>query len=144
MSGCTYCGDTGYSSIGAMCRCPLGVALRLQSNYGVLADRPHADAHDDRAEAITGPDDDLTPTCCAERLRAAGYHEPVIPKPQHTCRAGCGALVSACGAQCVSCATKEAKAKLEFKREDWRITWACVVGLVVGIACTLLIVWGFK
>lgn len=158
MSDCTYCADSGWSSIGMMCRCPKGAALRMQASRSeILNPTPAPTSASLHAQWMLGPaevgpiasgvfpDDDLTHPTMAERLRSIGSREPVT-KVQHYC-AVCGVDLLAgqpCGGWCHACATQAAKAKLEFKREDWRITWAGIIGLVTGVLCGALILWGLR
>ena len=117
---CATCGNCGFKTAGpapevmVFCHCQAGVNKRLYSNRMAI-----------------------------NAYRDAGS-EP-ITKPQHYC-AMCGLELlpgQPCGGWCKACVTQDAKAKLEFKREDWRITWAAIISFIAGLACMGLMWVGF-
>ncbi len=152
---CHLCGDTGFDRhVRRPCViCPLGAALRIQSNRETilaqhatrpsrwaleatqLAARQHTDAHDDRAESIAGPgpfpDEGLTHETVEQRLRSVGYREPVLG---HFCRSCNAELLPGqpCGAHCSACAKAASSLHLIPSAEGSPVV-ACAIGIVIGV-----------
>ena len=136
---CATCGGCGFKTTGpapevmVFCHCPAGVGKRLYSTREAM-----------KAYRTSGSEPVIVPLPpdspdWSETESMAAAITPV--GSEHNC-AVCSAPLLAgqpCGAWCLFCNQAAAKAKLEFKREDWRITWAAVIGFAAGCAVTVLL-----
>ncbi len=140
---CATCGNCGYKTTGpapevmVFCHCPAGVNRRLHSN------REAIDAYRKAGnEPVIVP----FPPDGGEWSETESMAAAITPVgSQHNCAVCSAPLLPGqpCGAWCLYCNTAAAKAKLEFKREDWRITYAAIGFFILGLAFMGAIWLGF-
>lgn len=101
---------------------------------GVLADSPRVFTRSANDVAF------MSPELLREKLRAAGYKEPVL---HHYCRvAGCGSIVERCGLMCPEYqAQSESLARYEKKGKAlfWEIMWVLFPWIIAALFAVIAI-----